>query len=283
MRRSTRTLDRENEGLFLIPALIFVCGIIVVPLFIIIQLSLTKDGALTTAGYGQVLNGQLFWRVLRSTLEISIISTLASLAIAYPIALHLSTVSEKWRRLCMILVLLPFWTSILVKSFAFIIVLGHGGLINNTLRNLFGEQAVVPMLFNRFGVVAGMAHYLVPFAVLLILSNLMAQDKSVKQAAEVMGANSWQIFSRITFPQSIPGVAAAGVTCFVISVGFFITPSLLGGRQDWMLGNLIDLFTRETLNWTHASVLAVLLLAVITSFLLVMSRIPGAMPRVEAR
>jgi mannopine transport system permease protein len=200
---------------------------------------------------------------------------LASLLLAYPIAYHLSRVTPRRRAAYMILVLLPFWTSILVKSFAFTVILGDHGIVNNILRALFGDSATVPLLFNRTGVVIGSVHWLLPFMVFPILVNLLAQGSDLHYAARVMGAGRTRIFLRITLPLSIPGVLAGCVITLVLSLGSFVTPALLGGRRDLMMASLVDFYTRVSLDWAIAAAIAVLLLAITGGLILLLTRLPG--------
>lgn len=145
-----------------------------------------------------------------------------------------------------------------MKSYAFIVILGDRGIINTILQA--GGLDGFDMMFNRFAVIVGMTNFLVPFAIFPILASLSAQNQAIQSAADVMGASPLRVFWSITFPQSLPGVFAALLICLVISMGFFVTPALLGGRQDMMMANVIDLYTREILDWQSASLIALLLL-----------------------
>jgi ABC-type spermidine/putrescine transport system permease subunit I len=259
-----------------IPFLAPICALmgfgLLVPLGFIAYASLSGP-ALSLDAYGALLDSTLFRRVTATTLEIAAAATILSLVLGYPVALHLSRLSRRWRPLFLVLVLLPFWTSVLVKSYSFIVVLGEEGLVNTTLYALGLPKAA--LIFNRIGVLVGMTNYLVPFVVFPVLANLLAQDPLLRRAASVMGASDLRIFWRITFPLSLPGVVAGGIMSFVISLGFFVTPALLGGRRDMMLANLIDFYTRETLDWPAASAIAMLLLASTGLLLAVLGRVRG--------
>jgi ABC-type spermidine/putrescine transport system permease subunit I len=209
-------------------------------------------------GLWKILQSSLVLRVFTTTVEISVTAGVMSVVLGYPVALHIFRQSARWKIVCFTLVLMPFWTSILVKSYAFMIILGDHGIINRLLRTGLGLH--YDMLFNRFAVIVGMTNFLVPYAIFPILASLAAQNLSIQKAAEVMGATRWKIFWRITFVQSLPGVLAALLMCLVISMGFFVTPALLGGRKDMMMANIIDLYTREILDWQSASLIALLLL-----------------------
>lgn len=220
------------------------------------------DGSLTFRGYENLLSSSLFLKVLQNTFVISFTGTLVSVLAGYPVALHLSRLSPSRRVPYLAMIMLPFWTSILVKSFALTVLLGYDGVINTVLTTLFGEAARLPMVFNRVGAVLGMINYLLPFMILSILGSLLAQDQNLARAAEVMGASRLTVFRRITLPLSMPGVIAGILINFTLSIGMYITPALLGGRQDMMVANLIDFYTRQSLDWTLASAIAIVLLII---------------------
>lgn len=263
-----------HAALFLAPAVILMAAVFVVPLAQIVYTSV-DSGALSLRAYSEVASSSLFLRVLENTFEISIGSTLATLLIGYPVAYHLSHVSPRRRAIYMIFILLPFWTSILVKSFAFVVILGESGIINNMLKWAFGDGAVLPLLFNRVGVTIGMVHYLLPFMVFPILVSLLAQSSDLRKAAQVMGSGRTRIFLRITLPLSMPGVLAGVIMCLVLSLGMFVTPELLGGRQDKMMANLVDFYTRVSLDWGVASAIAMILLVLSGLLIIALSRVPG--------
>jgi mannopine transport system permease protein len=131
------------------------------------------------------------------------------------------------------------------------------------------------MVFNRVGAILGMINYLLPFMILSILSSLLAQDTNLGRAAEVMGASRFTVFRRITLPLSMPGVLAGVLINFTLSIGMYITPALLGGRQDMMVANLIDFYTRQTLDWPLASAISVVLLAISGVLVAMLGRVRG--------
>jgi putative spermidine/putrescine transport system permease protein len=218
------------------------------------------EGGLTTEGYERVLSSTLVRQVLLNTFEISAVGTLVSLVVGYAIALHLTGIPARRRAPYLVMVMLPFWTSILVKSYAFTIILGDAGIVNQALMFVSGGNWHVEMMYNRTGVVLGMTNYLLPFMVLPIMASLMSQNPTLRHAAEIMGAGPLRIFWSVTLPLSLPGVYAGVLMCMTLSMGMYITPALLGGRGDMMMANLVDFYTRQTLNWTLASAIAIVLL-----------------------
>ncbi|RUY36329.1 ABC transporter permease, partial [Mesorhizobium sp. M7A.F.Ca.US.001.04.1.1] len=185
---------------FAAPALLFLMVMFAVPLTSIFWQSVTTNdvGTFSLSGYAKVFSTALFAQVAYTTLEISVSATIFSFLLAYPVAYFLSRQPPAARAAWMILILVPFWTSSLVKSFAFTIILGQSGAINQFIAQ-FG-LGPWPMLFNRFGVLVGMSHFLVPFMVFPILSNLLAQPPELGRAAEIMGSGKLRIFWKVTFP-----------------------------------------------------------------------------------
>nr|WP_255553552.1 ABC transporter permease [Caenimonas aquaedulcis] len=196
-----------------------------------------------------------------------------SLLLAYPTAYFLSRQPPRRRAFLMVFVLVPFWTSILVKSFAFTILLGQSGVVNQLLAAV--GLGPIKLLFNRFGVMVGMSHFLVPFMIFPILTSLLKQPPELAKAAAIMGAGKFRIFWKVTLPLSVPGVTAGCLLVFILSLGFYVVPALLGGRKDMMLANLVDFYTREAMVWPVASAIAVVLTTVAVAAALALSRVPG--------
>ncbi|RQT14954.1 ABC transporter permease [Burkholderia contaminans] len=264
------SMNRRELAGYLAPVTMLMVFALAVPLALTVYRSVGGTN-LSGDAYVNLFQSRLFIRSTWTTLEISLLSTVVSMTLGYPIALHLSRLSDRWRSIFMILVLLPFWTSILVKSYALIVVLGDSGLVNSTL--VFLGLPKVAMMFNRIGVLVGMSSYQIPFVIFPLLANLLAQDANLRKSAAVMGASDLRIFWKITFPLSLPGLFAGGVMCFVLAMGSFITPALLGGRKDMMVSNLIDFYTREALDWATASAIAVILFIASAALLWVMGRV----------
>ena len=259
------TAKAGREALiYLWPALALAVLVVLAPLVFVVYTSFFTNGSFSIDSYKSLWESELFRRSLATTFEISAMGAGLSLLLGYPVALHLSRLSPRARAFCMILVLVPFWTSILVKSFAFTVLLGKQGLVNSTLSWIFATEVQIPMLLNRAGVMVGMTNYLVPFVVFPVLASLLAIDRSVYRAVEIMGAKPPTVFWKVTLPLSMPGVLSALISTFVMSTGFFVIPALLGGRKDVMLANLVDFYTRETLDWNMAAAIGVILLGIVT-------------------
>jgi putative spermidine/putrescine transport system permease protein/mannopine transport system permease protein len=259
------TAKPGREAFFYLgPAFLLALLVVLAPLGFVLYTSVAVDGSFSLEAYRTLLESALFRRSLATTFEISAMGAALSLLLGYPVALHLSRLAPRPRAFCMILVLVPFWTSILVKSYAFTVLLGKEGIVNSILTWMFGAGAQLELLFNRAGVMVGMTNYLVPFVVFPVLASLLAIDRSVYRAVEIMGAKPPTVFWKVTLPLSMPGVLSALISTFVMSTGFFVIPALLGGRKDVMLANLVDFYTRETLDWNMAAAIGVILLAIVT-------------------
>lgn len=264
-----------NPAVFMMPLAGFMAAILLIPVIQVIGESFA-GGENPFAGYQKAFTSTLLLRVLVTTIEISVVSGIVTLLLAYPIAYHLSRQSPKVRTLLMIFVLLPFWTSILVKSYAFTITLGHDGIINNLLGWGFGDEVSIKLLYNRAGVIIGLSHFLLPFMILPILGSLLMQPPELRRAAFMMGAGRFEAFWRVTFPLSLPGIVSGSIITLTLSLGMFITPALLGGRKDLMLANMVDFYVRETLNWNLAAVLSVILLVMSGVLIALLLRIRGS-------
>jgi putative spermidine/putrescine transport system permease protein/mannopine transport system permease protein len=257
-----RSADLKGAYAFVSPATLVTLAVLAVPMLYIFYTSL--DGPnFSTRAYTELVTSTLFRRTLSTTLIIAVSSSLISVVLGYIIALHLARQSPKRRSIYLVLVLLPFWTSVLVKCYAFTVILGRSGLVNSFLTWISGTPVQFALILNRTGVLIGMTNYLTPFVVFPVLASLLAIDPAIYKSASVMGAKPARIFRTITLPLSLPGIVAALSSVTVMALGFFIVPALLGGPRDAMLSNLVDFYTRETLDWSLASAVGVLLLGMI--------------------
>jgi ABC-type spermidine/putrescine transport system permease subunit I len=211
--------------------------------------------------YAKALGEELYLRVFWNTFEIAAIVTLFCLLLGYPLGFLIATTTPFWATIGFIFVLLPLWTSVLVRTYAWMVLLGRNGVFNRMLMDSGVTTDPVPLLHNFTGVLIGMVHVLLPYMVLMIYGAVRRLDPSVVAAAEGLGASSWRIFWRIYVPLTMNGIFAGSVIVFVLSLGFFITPALLGGGRVMMIAVLIEQQVRETLNWQFAAALSAVLLA----------------------
>ena len=204
---------------------------------------------------------RVFGRILVRTFEISAIVTLWALLLGYPLAYWLSTLPARQANVLMILVLVPFWTSILVRVAAWIVLLQSEGLVNHALIDLHLIEKPLALLFNRTGVIIAMVHILLPFMILPLYSVMKSVPPTYLRAAVSLGSPPLAAFFRVYVPQTYPGIGAGALLVFILSIGYYVTPALLGGADDQMLSYYIAQYTNVTVNWGMACALGAMLLA----------------------
>ncbi|MCP5038619.1 MAG: ABC transporter permease [Rhodobacteraceae bacterium] len=223
-----------------------------------LDLKVNADGSFERQPEERRIHVKLFWR----TMEISLIVTIAGLVLGYPVAFLLSTLSTKTSNLLLILVLLPFWTSLLVRTTAWIAMLQGQGVMND-LFVLFGlatDEDRFSLIYNKTGTLIAMTHILLPFMILPLYSVMKTIPPTYVRAAKSMGATNWTAFWRVYFPQSVPGIGAGALLVFILAIGYYITPALVGGQDGQMISNIIDFHMRKSLNWNLAAALGLVLL-----------------------
>ncbi|MGV7219753.1 ABC transporter permease [Bradyrhizobium sp. UFLA05-112] len=227
--------------------------------YLLAALDLTRnvDGAIVAAPPDQAIYRDIFVR----TFAISLSVTVLCLILGFPVAYLLATLPAGRSNLLMIFVLLPFWTSLLVRTCAWIVLLQSNGVVNDSLRFLGIIDAPMRLIYNRFGVYVAMTHVLLPFMILPLYSSMKAISPAYMRAAASLGAPPLTAFLRIYLPQTLPGIAAGSLLVFILALGYYITPALVGGGADQMMSYFIALYTTETANWGLASALGALLLA----------------------
>ncbi len=203
---------------------------------------------------------RVYLYILRNTFEISFWVTVIALVLGYPVAYLLATVKEKHANMLMFLVLFPFWTSLLVRTYAWIIILQTEGPVNQLLTGLDLVSEPVKLVHNRFGVYVAMTHILLPFMLLPIYSVMKGIPPIYVKAAANLGANPFQAFVHVYLPQTLPGVGAGCLLVFILSLGYYITPALVGGAKDTMISMMIATNINWVLNWGMAAALGMLLL-----------------------
>jgi putative spermidine/putrescine transport system permease protein len=191
--------------------------------------------------------------------------TFVCLLLAYPVAHLLATLPLKWSNLLMILVLLPFWTSLLVRTTSWMVLLQQQGVVNNMLVSLgvIGEDGRIAMMYNQTGTIIAMTHILLPFMILPLYSVMRPIPPSYVRAARSLGATSWTAFRRVYLPQTLPGIGAGSLLVFILAVGYYITPALVGGASGQLISNLIAFHMQDSLNWSLAAALAAILLGAV--------------------
>ena len=266
--------------IFVAPFCIYLAALFLLPLGAIVYTSFVPEGSseFTLQFYQEFFTESLYLRVLWTTFEISFVAAALALLVGYPVAYYLAKQPPKRRMYLSMFVLLPFYTSILVKSFALTVFLGHSGVVNWFFRLLLGDEFALSLLFNRTGVMFGLTHSTLPYVVFPVLVSLLNQDPTLHKAADIMGAGRARIFWRVTFPLSVPGVLVAILLCVVHNMGSFVVPALLGGRKDMMMANLVYLNVDVFLDWNQAAAISLILVLMSGVFLVSLARIrTGAM------
>ena len=258
--RSMEGRETRRHLLLLLPALLLLALLFAYPLLGIVNRSVYKAGY-TLQFYRQIFRVPVYLQVLAATFKVSAVVTIVCLVLGYPLAYVLATRRPRIAQLLMIIVVLPFFTSIIVRTYAWMVLLGRNGIVNQYLMALGFTDKPLPLLYNQAGVVIGMSYILLPYMVLTVYSVMRGIDPGLVRAAHSLGASRMQAFRRVFLPLSLPGIAGGTLLVFILSLGFFITPALMGGPGDMMIAMLIEREVEITLNWSFASALAVVLLA----------------------
>lgn len=257
------------------PLVVLLLVMLVYPVGQLLLLSIHNDTGFTLIEYKRLFASSVYVDVLLITLKVSLWTTFFSVLTGYPIAYLISTASRARKNRLLFWVLLSFWTSFLVRTFAWVVLLGRNGVINQLLLKLGIIDAPLSLLYHFSSVIVGMVHALMPLAVLTMLSVMENIDRRLPSAAATLGARPGTVFWKVYFPLSLPGVAAGALMVFVTAIGFFITPTLLGGRHQTMITQLIIDQVMQALNWGFAGAISVLLLAVVLVVFLVYDRMVG--------
>ncbi len=221
---------------------------------------------------------RIFIDVFLRTFEIALVVTVAALLLGYPLAYLLATVPARVGNLLLIVVLLPFWTSVLVRTTAWVVLLQRGGVVNTTLHWLGLISQPMQLIYNRAGVYIAMIYVLLPFMVLPIYGVMRTLSPVSMRAARSLGAGPLVAFRRIYLPQTLPGISAGCLLVFILAIGFYTTPALVGGARDQMIAYFILFYTNQTLNWGLAAALSLILLVAT----LVLSLLYGILARGRA-
>jgi putative spermidine/putrescine transport system permease protein len=244
------------------PGLLFLAIFLAWPTLKLMLLSFQdSEGHLSLDVWSQMFGAGIYVKVTINTFIIALQTTLVCLLIAYPVAYWLAQCGENARRRLMWLILLPFWTSALLKNFAWMVLLSRRGILSEILMGLGADQPL-NVLYTRGVVVFAMVHSMLPLAIITMLPTMTSIDHRLIPASHTLGASRAQAFWRIFFPLSMPGLVAACLLIFIGSLGFFITPALLGSPQDSVIGQLLITQVQQLLNWRLAGAIAMLLLVV---------------------
>lgn len=243
------------------PALGLIGVVMGLPTLWLFGMSLVGDDGFTLEHYQRLIEQPSYARILMTTLEVSLVVTLVSIVMGYPLAYLLAQLPARAANICMVFVILPFWTSVLVRTYAWLVLLQRKGIINDLLLSAGVIDTPLQLVHNYTGTVIGMVHVLLPFLVLPLYASMKGIDTNYVKAAASMGASPARAFWTVFFPLSMPGLLGGTLLVFVLSLGFYITPELLGGGKVIMVSMKIQQNAALYFNWGAASALGVVLLA----------------------
>lgn len=272
-----RSLSRFRPLALLSPSLVVMTLFFVAAMLILLGLSFQPfrgghlENGITTASYVQFFRGSYYWRIVATTLKLGAVVTLICAIVGYPVAYALDHIHRPvWRNVAYFVIFAPLLTSVVVRSYGWMLILGDDGFINSILRA--AHLHTIPLLFQFSGVAISLVHVLLPFMVFPILSVLSQLEPSLAEAAGDLGADRWQVFRRVTLPLTLQGVVAGAELVFALSISAFATPSLLGGGRVQVLASLIYTNVGE-LNWPLASVESYMLLVLAAIAVVIFNRL----------
>lgn len=253
--------ERRTYLLALVPGVLALAVLFVYPLVGVLIRSVYKGG-FTLEFYEKIIQTPIYLRVIGLSFQTAGIVTLLCAIFGYVLSYFLISVPPRIARVLLVIVLLPFFTSVIVRSYAWMVLLGRNGIVNQYLLAVGITSEPIALLYNPAGVLIGMTYVMLPFMVLTLYSVMRGIDRRLLAAAHSLGASRFQAFLRIFLPLSLPGIAGGSLLVFILSLGFFITPALMGGPKDLTIAGLIQREVEFTLNWSFASALAVVLLVI---------------------
>lgn len=269
---------RERLTLFglSMPALIAILVVVFLPIFWLSSLSFFgASGALSFENYDRIFNSALYRKTFVVTFQISVSVTVICVILGYPLCYWLNKLPNRTAGILMIFVLVPFWTSVLVRTYAWLVLLQRKGIINETLLRLGIIQEPLQLAHNLTGSIIGMVHIMLPFLILPLYATMRGIDTDLVRAAVGLGASPRSAFWHVFFPMSLPGLSAGIVLVFILSLGFYVTPALLGGGRVQMLAQRIESTITVYSNWGAASALGVVLLLLAILMIWLMNRVFG--------
>ncbi len=271
--------NRREQGVFFglsAPALLIVLIVAVVPVLWLSSLSFVNaEGALSLENYERIFTSSLYRNTFVVTLQISVAVTLACVILGYPLCYWLAHQTPRTAGILMVFVLVPFWTSVLVRTYAWLVLLQRNGVINDTLMSIGLIDVPLKLANNLTGSIIGMIHIMLPFLVLPLYATMRGIDGDLVRAAVGLGSSRRSAFWRVYLPMSLPGLFAGTVLVFILSLGFYVTPALLGGGRVQMLAQRIESTITVYSNWGAASALGVVLLIIAVLVLWLMNRVFG--------
>jgi putative spermidine/putrescine transport system permease protein len=261
--------SRRSYWIYVVPALVLVAILYAYPVLRVLWLSVTEPEP-GLGNYGLLLTSEAVHNVIITTLRICLITSGISLVAGYLVAYGMTHVKGRQLRWMLFCVLLTFWLSTLMRAFAWVIILRTDGVLNSVLQHIGLEP--LNILYSEAGVIIGMVHYMLPYAIFPLYANMRGIDSRLVSAARGLGASPAGAFVRVFLPLSLPGIVGAGLLVLVFSLGFFVTPAILGGGKVTMVAEYISYQVGESLRWGLATMLATSLLVTVLLLFAVVSR-----------
>lgn len=253
------------------PAVLLVLALYVAPIVNVLLLSVT-DPKPGFGNYAKIFESDTVAGLLWRTVRLCLITTVAAVTLGYIVSYAMLHALSGVRRRMMSILLISFWISVLVRSFAWLMLLGHNGLVNDALMGLGLISEPLPLMRNELGVLIGMTEYMLPYAILPLLANMQGIDPRVSSASRSLGASHAQTFLRVFLPLTRPGIIAASLLVFISSLGFYVTPAILGGGKVQMIAEYISVQLLVTVRWGVAAMLATLMIASVLALMYVLNR-----------
>ena len=271
--------ERRERRTFLglsIPAVLVIFVVVFLPVLWLSSLSFyNAAGELSMENYARIFESALYTRTFVVTFQISVAVTVICVLLGYPLCYWLTRVSDRTAAILMVFVLVPFWTSVLVRTYAWLVLLQRNGIINSSMMSMGIIDEPLQLAHNLTGSIIGMVHIMLPFLVLPLYATMRSVDTDLVRAAVSLGSSPRGAFWRVFFPMSLPGLFAGIVLVFILSLGFFVTPALLGGGRVQMLAQRIESTITIYSNWGAASALGVVLLLMALVIIWLMNRLFG--------
>jgi putative spermidine/putrescine transport system permease protein len=261
----------RGRALLLLPGMLFVGGLLLLPLLWLLVLSFDHNGP-SLAHYARLFDDPSYLKSFVLTFQIAGAVTLVAMLLGYPLCYWMLGLTPAWQRLALICVMIPFWTSLLVRTYAWLVLLQRRGLVNTALQDLGVVSEPLALMYNAAGTTIGMAHIMLPFLVLPLFASMQSIDRDLLKAAAALGGSPGFVFWRVFFPLSLPGLTAGTLLVFVLSIGYYVTPQLLGGGSTVMIGQIIQRNIELFSSWGAASAVSMVLLAIVMAVFLLMNR-----------
>ena len=263
--------DKGRYWILILPALAIMLTFYIWPLVEIFGISFSEPRP-GFDNYASMFDSRPIRTSFVITFRVAAITTIWCLVLGYIVSYAIYNTKPKYVGLMIALVLLPFWLSVLIRSFAWIVLLGRSGVVNDSLGAIGLIDKPLPLMHNEFGVILSMVHVMLPFAILPIMANMKGISPAYVDAARGLGASELRAFLSVYFPQTLPGVLSAALLVFVLALGFYITPALLGGGRVLMISEYITYQIQELLNWGVGTSLSVALLLATAAVILAAGR-----------